>query len=94
MIILKNINFLSLLIKDIPIFLKIDDFNNKYFKEIIKFYFSNKNNFELINLGREFSDNFYNDASKIVQYGWKKEAVPVVQEKRSILARFFNLLFK
>ena len=35
---------------------------------------------------------FYN-AYEIVQFGWKKEAVPIVHEKKSLIARFFNWLF-
>ena len=32
-------------------------------------------------------------ALKIVQYGWKKEAIPVVQEKKSMIARIFHKIF-
>ena len=35
----------------------------------------------------------FKEVYKIVQYGWKKEAVPIIQEKRSYIARFFNLIF-
>ena len=39
-------------------------------------------------------ESLYESANKLVQYGWKKEAVPIVQENKSIISRFFNLLFK
>ena len=32
-------------------------------------------------------------ALKIVQYGWKKEAIPFVQEKKSMIARIFHKIF-
>ena len=35
----------------------------------------------------------YFNADKVVQFGWKKEAVPVILEKRSIIARLFDFLF-
>ena len=33
----------------------------------------------------------FKTASNIVQFGWKKEALPIIQIKKSILARFFDL---
>ena len=36
---------------------------------------------------------FIINANEIVQFGWKKEAVPIISEKKSILARLFNFLF-
>ena len=38
-------------------------------------------------------ESFLENAFKIVQYGWKREAVPVIHEKKSLIARFFDLLF-
>ena len=38
-------------------------------------------------------ENTINDAYQIVHYGWKKEAVPFIHTKKSLLARFFDLLF-
>ena len=33
-------------------------------------------------------------ANNIVQYGWKKEAIPIVNEKKSIISRLFGLIFR
>ena len=33
---------------------------------------------------------FYFHANNVVQYGWNKEALPVVNEKKSIIARIFE----
>ena len=37
-------------------------------------------------------ETLYINAFKVVQYGWK-EAVPIVNENKSIIARFFEKLF-
>ena len=34
------------------------------------------------------------NTSKIVQFGWKREAVPITNEKKSIITKIFNLFFK
>jgi len=35
----------------------------------------------------------YNYINTLVQFGWKSEAVPVLQEKKSIITRIFDLFF-
>ena len=39
------------------------------------------------------AERFYKNSYYIVQYGWKKEAVPIVQEKKSIISGFFDKIF-
>ena len=56
--------------------------------------FSSKRKYELKMLENLNIESLYESANKLVQYGWKKEAVPIVQENKSIISRFFNLLFK
>ncbi len=90
----KNINLQSFLSKDLKIFIKFT--NNKNIKsvdDIYKIVFSKENKFDL-NFLEDFDlDETYKSADKLVQFGWKKEAVPVVQEKKSLIARFFDLFF-
>ncbi len=90
----KNINLKSFLKRNLKIFLKINDEpNQKCFKNIYKNTFSNHNEYDL-NFMKNFTDEeIYEDALNLVQYGWKKEAVPIVQEKKSLISRFFDLLF-
>ena len=89
-IIFNNINLTSFLKKEIPIFLKIRDETNKsFFKNSFKSFFANKK-FELHLIDHESSERIYEYANEIVQYGWKKEAVPIVQEKKSIIAKIFE----
>jgi len=94
LIIFKNINLIRFLNNQFPIFLKIKDVTNlKCFEKNYKLFFSYRNNYKLhfkedINI-----DKIYHGLFKLVQYGWKREAVPVIHEKKSLIARFFDLLF-
>jgi len=91
---LNNINFKNYNKKQTTIFLE-----NNFFlklpaiKEIFKKNFFNHKNYELKILEPASSDNSLNTAYKIVHFGWKKEAIPVQIEKKSIIARFFELIF-
>jgi len=90
----KNINLQSFLSKDLKIFIKFT--NNKNIKcldYIYKIVFSKENKFDLNFLDDFDLDETYKSANKLVQFGWKKEAVPVVQEKKSLIARFFDFFF-
>ena len=94
-LILKNINILNYLQKKNKIFLKIsDELNFKYFKENYKYYFSDKSKINLEFLSKNNKENIFKNAYNLVQYGWKKEAVPIVLEKRSLITRFFDKIFK
>ena len=93
-IIINNINLKSFLIKDSQIYLYLDDdLLFKKFRDNYKFFFSNGNKYNLSLNENSDIESFYENANKIVQFGWKKEAVPVILEKRSIIARFFDLIF-
>ena len=94
LLLFKNINLKRLISKDKQIYLQIIDPYFKSFKEIYEKCFSLNRNFQL-NFYKETNDEgVFNDASKIVHFGWNKEAIPVVQTKKTIIARFFDLLFK
>ena len=93
-ILFKNINMLSFIKKKNNLFLKVNDKSSqKCFKNAYQFAFSFNNNSEF-----KFIENFSRESTcdsalKLVHYGWKKEAVPVIHEKKTILARLFNLIF-
>lgn len=93
-LLMKNINVSTFKKQKNPIFLFIDDkLSKKSFLEVFKIFFSNKSEFELnIEDENEIGKNF-EQVNKVVQYGWKKEAIPVIQEKKSIISRLFNLIF-
>ena len=93
-ILFKNINMRYFLEKKPAIFLKLNDILiHKKFINSFKYFISNNSGFLLRIIGKEELSNLYLNANEIVQFGWKKEAVPIISEKKSILARLFNYLF-
>ena len=93
-ILFKNINTKFFLKKKLSIFLKINDsLILRKFTNSFKVFFSKKDNCVLNLIANDEIKNFYINANDIVQFGWKKEAVPIILEKKSILARLFNFLF-
>ncbi len=94
-ILLKNLNINNFLKKNVTIFLQVKDkncFNS--FEKIFMNSFSFKKKYDLKTLENLNIESLYESANKLVQYGWKKEAVPIIQENNSIIARFFNYIFK
>ena len=90
----QNINFKEPNRQKKNIFLEIEDKGHlNCFKNIYDHYFSCNSKFELQFIEEtEFADDL-EAADKIVQFGWQKEAIPVLDTKKSIIARFFGLLF-
>ena len=70
-----------------------DKIDNDRLIENYKLIFSQNSKYEIKFLKNFSTDKLYMDANKIVQYGWRKEAVPIVQDKKSLIARFFDLFF-
>ncbi len=90
----NNINIISQKKKLSKIYLTINDpLIEKNFEGKFKKYFTKNGNFE-ISLINEFEpeDTVINVAN-LSTYGWKKEAIPVVQTKSSLIARIFKSLF-
>ena len=93
-IIYENINVISFLKNNLSIFLKINDHSNlKCFYECYKKNFSKKDQFTLKFTNDLSLSEMCNSAIRIVHYGWKKEALPIVHEKKSIISRFFDKIF-
>ena len=92
-IVFKNVNIEQFLNNNFKIFLQINEACNlKSFEKIYKNIFSN-NKYELYLINNYDQNQVYENALNFVQYGWKKEAVPIIHEKRSLIRRFFDLLF-
>ena len=82
-ILLENINVKNFLKKNPVIFLNINDSSNfKCFESIYKESFSKKSEKEIIIIKNLNIEETYESAYQLVQYGWKKEAVPIVQYKK------------
>jgi len=76
------------------IYIIIEDklmFNN--FKENFRFYFSQNNNFEPHLINDLEIDSLIMNAANLSIYGWKKEAIPIIQTKNSLITRIFKSLF-
>ena len=92
-ILFKNINFKNILKNKIKIFLDISCIDDLFsLKEIFDHEFSNGQSLELEFFKNSSYETFITNTNRIVQFGWVKEAVPVIQEKKSIISRLFNLL--
>ena len=64
----------------------------KNFEKSFEFYFKNGKN--EVNLIDELDlENSIANVSNLVVFGWKKEAIPIVQPKNSLITRIFKTLF-
>ena len=90
----KNINLKSFLINNLKIYIVIQDkIIIKNFKEAIKWTLLTYTNFEIIFIDEfELNESILNTAN-LSLYGWKKEAIPLSQSKKSIITRIFKSLF-
>jgi cell division protein FtsA len=93
-ILTKNINlvFYNNLVK--VIFFKINNRSHlKFFKEMYNLYFSMNSSF-LVKFSEHITnENIINNAYKLAHFGWKQEAIPVVQAKKSLVAGIFDAIF-
>ncbi len=90
----KNINFHHYNKVSNVIYLEIDrNFKYKGLKEIYKTVFSKNGRFDFNILDDLSDDNTLDIANELVHFGWKKEAIPITQSKKTIIARFFDVIF-
>ena len=90
----KNINCQKLLNKTNHIYLEIDDQKNyNCFKKVYLSctYFKSKFNVKV--LKRPNLQSLINATCKIIQFGWKKEAIPVTKEDGSYFVRILRSIF-
>ena len=91
----KNINLKYFNKINKNIYFKIDDkLYSKSFLELFKTIFSMENKFNIIFLKNSSIESYLSSVDRVVHYGWKKEAIPFSEVKKSILAQFFGILFK
>ncbi len=94
-ILFKNSNVLSLLKKKTNIFLSFDDsIKINFFKKILMEFFLKKNELNFTIEKKPSTEDLALKAIQLVQFGWKKEALPIVNEKKTIISRIFGLFFK
>ena len=94
-IMINNINISEFLKTKKSIFLQIDDhITHEFLLSKFELFFSKNKKFKVNFLNIFRTSELCEDAKKIVQFGWKNEAIPVVERKQSLISRFFNLIFK
>ncbi len=90
----KNINIPKFNKDKIKIYITFQDktvSNNFY--EYFESYFNKNSNFET-NLIEEFETNsLISNIANLSTYGWRKEAIPIVQIKNSLITRIFKSIF-
>ena len=70
-----------------------DDLVSNNLKESFKFYFSQNLNCDPHLINNFKMDSLIISAANLSRYGWKKEAIPVTQVKKSLITRLFKSLF-
>jgi cell division protein FtsA len=60
---------------------------------IYKSAFEINNNYTVNLQNFSSNENLLNTANKIVHFGWKKEAIPIANAKKSTIAKFFDAIF-
>ena len=94
LVIFNNINFNHFNKISKVIFLEMS--NKLLFKgldKILRSTFSRNGSYELNFTESVSTESMLNTASKLVHFGWKKEAIPITQSKKSLIGRFFDAIF-
>jgi len=93
-ILLNNINLKSYIKRDTKVFLVITDlYNFECLKENFIASLSDNEFFKVLYEERISTKDLIYSASNLVNFGWKKEAVPIIHSKKSIIAKFFDAIF-
>jgi len=93
-VVTKNVNLTSFHKKNNLFFLKINDESHfQCFKDTYEFILSKNNNLIVKFIENTSTEDFFNSVNKLVNFGWKKEAIPITQRKKSIIAKFFEVFF-
>jgi len=94
LILFKNVNFQHYNKISKNVFLEIDHkLQFKFINEIYKKVFLMNDSFNLNMADHLSNDRLLSTANKLVHFGWKKEAIPVSQSRKSIISRFFDKVF-
>ena len=92
---LRNINFKKVLEKIDVIFLEINDQQHfSCFHHAYEQSFGFKNKYKLRIVKKPEIELIINKADNLVQFGWKKEAIPVTISKKCFITRIFQEIFR
>ena len=91
---LKNINLQKLLDHTDLIFLEINEQHHlTCFNYVYEKSFAFHNQYEVKIVKKPTIEQIINKVDNIVQFGWKKEAIPVTKSEKSIIKRIFQEIF-
>ena len=94
LLIFQNVNFHHSLKSSNIIILEIEDEHTlKGLTKIYETVFSMNKKFNLNLIGQLPTERILDIANKLVHFGWNKEAIPITQTKKSIIARLFDAIF-
>ena len=93
-ILAKNINIGHYKKYSNKLFLEItSEFQNESLINMFKNSFFEDSKIEVKILNNLTSEDMLKTANEIVHFGWKKEAIPITQSKKSLIVRFFDTIF-
>ena len=93
-ILAKNINIGHYKKYSNKLFLEItSEFENESLINMFKNSFFEDSKIEVKILNNLTSEDMLKTANEIVHFGWKKEAIPITQSKKSLIVRFFDTIF-
>ena len=89
----NNVNFKKSVNNTKLIFWKYDTLHFKCLEDIYCKSFAFNNEFTVKVFIKPDPEPFLNTANTIVQFGWKKEAIPITKSRKSFLQRFLIKFF-
>ena len=90
----KNVNLNYLKKGGYKVYLKLQDkLLTKNFIDNFKFYLLKERIYDLTVIDDFDLESFTTSIADLSSYGWKKEAIPIIQTKNSLIARIFKSLF-
>ena len=93
--IFKNLNLKYYINSTRNIFLELNkDFQPESLKEIYLNTLKINGNYEINIINHISNEEMLSTANKLVHFGWKKEAIPISQSKKSLIVRFFEAIFE
>jgi len=94
LILFKNINLRCFNKSSMPIFFETNTKSQDYvFLQMYKTIFSTGDKFDVKLVEDLSSEELLKTAHKIAHFGWNKEAIPVTQVKKSLIAKLFEAIF-
>tara|TARA_B100001093_G_C26800637_1_gene1003215 strand:+ start:295 stop:1491 length:1197 start_codon:yes stop_codon:yes gene_type:complete len=90
----KNINIKSFKKNNINFFINIEEgLIKNNFKKIFETHLLKNTNHKLKFIDNIPVDELIINTEQLATYGWKKEAIPIVQKKNSLITRIFKYIF-